>query len=502
MAASMNSRPLPLLAMLALSAATLPLSARVPDQPAAEPGVDMILIDPEAMPAEPERAVDAPEAEDISWTGAPVDLLKPLHPRYTELRRQLIRYQRDWSALPQVRVPDRGGPLSERSTNPRVRALRERLGLVPDGPADAALASRVAEFQRVHGLPVDGKPGPRTLAAMNRGALHFERVLLLNMERARRLPAPGAVKRYILVDSASARLWMMEDDRAVDSMKVVVGGPKSPTPMMAAQMRFANVNPYWNVPSDLVASLIAPRVLAQGPAYLAERRYEVLESWDKDAGVIDPMSVDWQAIADGGTEQRVRQLPGGANSMGAIKFMMPNEYGIYLHDTPNKDLFGSEERWVSNGCVRLEDAARLARWIFGAVPRPTDPDKEDFLELYQPLPVYLTYLTVGDDGGGPRFLADPYGRDAKVLTRFADDPATLKEARPALKIDFAPTKDPLAPNATATATTTKPAITPKKPAAAAGKAVAPVKKRKPVAKPPLLRSKAVGAQKVKRTPPT
>ncbi len=482
MAASMKPRPLPVLALLALSAATMPLSARAPDQPAAEPGVDMILVDPEAMPAEPERATDAPEAEDISWTGAPVDLLKPLHARFTELRRQLIRYQRDWSALPQVRVPDRGGPLAEGSANPRVRALRERLGLAPDGSVDAALASRVAEFQRVHGLPVDGKPGPQTLAALNRGALHYERVLLLNMERARRLPAPGAVKRYILVDSAAARLWMMEDDRPVDSMKVVVGSPKSPTPMMAALMRFANVNPYWNVPADLVASLIAPRVLAGGHAYLADRRYEVLESWDKDAPVIDPMSLDWQAIADGRTEQRVRQLPGGANSMGTIKFMMPNEYGIYLHDTPNKDLFGVDERWVSNGCVRLEDAARLARWIFGAMPRPTDPDKEDFLELYQPLPVYLTYLTVSDDAGGPRFLADPYGRDAKVLARFSDDPAKLTEARPALEIEFDRKADPLAPRA--------------------GKSAATTKKREPVARHPLPKSRSIGTQKVKRTPPT
>jgi murein L,D-transpeptidase YcbB/YkuD len=275
-----------------------------------------------------------------------------------------------------------------------------------------------------------------TIAALNRGAVHYERKLLMNMERARRLPASGTVKRYILVDAGSARLWMYENGRAIDSMKVIVGSPFSATPMMGALMRFASVNPYWNVPVDLVASLIAPRVVSGGTSYLVERRYEVLDSWEGDAKVIDPASVDWSAVAAGRAEARVRQLPGGANSMGAIKFMMPNEYGIYLHDTPNKALFGSDDRWVSNGCVRLEDAERLARWIFGGLPRPTHPDREDHLPLYEPMPVYITYLTASPDGGATLFRPDPYERDAKVLARFADKAPSMREARPPFTIDL------------------------------------------------------------------
>jgi murein L,D-transpeptidase YcbB/YkuD len=394
------------------------------------------MIDAGAMPSEPELAPDQPQVEDISWSGAPVDLLKPIHHLYTDLRRQLIRYQRDWSSLPQVRVPEKGKPLSPGADNARVQALRERLGLAPAGGFDELLAQRVAEFQRVHGLPADGKPGAETLAALNRGAVHYERRLLMNMERARRLPAPGTAKRYIVVDAGAARLWMYEDGRVVDSMKVIVGAPSSATPMMAALMRFASINPYWNVPTDLVARLIAPRVVSGGVEYLSERRYEVLDSWERDAKVIDPASVDWSSVASEKTELRVRQLPGGANSMGAIKFMMPNEYGIYLHDTPNKALFAGEDRWVSNGCVRLEDAERLARWIFGAMPRPTDPDREDHLELFEAMPVYITYLTASPEGSGTLFRPDPYARDAKVLARFAGDEPKMREARPPLTIDF------------------------------------------------------------------
>lgn len=443
-----------LLAAFALALGGTPAKGR----DVVNPGLDMIMIDAEAMPPEPELAADHPEVEDISWSGAPVDLLKPIHHLYTDLRWQLIRYQRDWSSLPQVRIPANGGPLTSGADNARVQALRERLGLASSGGFDEVLSQRVTAFQRVHGLLVDGKSGPATVAALNRGALHFERKLLLNMERARRLPAPGTTKRYIVVDAGAARLSMYEDGRVVDSMKVIVGAPSSATPMMAALMRFAGINPYWNVPTDLVASLIAPRVVSGGVDYLRERRYEVLDSWERNAKVVDPASIDWSAAASGATELRVRQLPGGANSMGAIKFMMPNEYGIYLHDTPNKGLFADENRWVSNGCVRLEDAERLARWIFGAMPKATDPEREDYLELYEPMPVYLTYLTASPTEGPQLFRADPYARDAKVLARFAGDEAKMRDARPPLTIDFgkAPGKLPPAARPSSPQDTPKP----------------------------------------------
>ena len=115
----------------------------------------------------------------------------------------------------------------------------------------------------------------------------------------------------------------------------------------------------------------------------------------------------------------MRQLPGSTNSMGNIKFMMPNEYGIYLHDTPGKVLFAQDDRWLSNGCIRLEDAHRLAKWLFGRMPNASSPDAEDHVQLDRLVPVYVTYLTVGADPGGVTFRPDRYGRDAPLLARFA-----------------------------------------------------------------------------------
>jgi hypothetical protein len=225
-------------------------------------------------------------------------------------------------------------------------------------------------------------------------------------------------------------------------MKVVVGAAASQTPMIATQMRYAAVNPYWNVPPDLVATLIAPKVMAQGRSYLVDRRYEVLSDWTEAATPLEPEAVDWSAVASGRQELRVRQLPGGANSMGRIKFLMPNEHGIYLHDTPNRALFAQDDRWVSNGCVRLEDADALARFVFGDMPQGRDPDREDRVDLDKPVPVYMTYLTAAATSDGVQFRRDPYGRDAAVLAAMERSlgPVPILAAA-----DLPP--DPLAPGA-------------------------------------------------------
>jgi murein L,D-transpeptidase YcbB/YkuD len=201
-------------------------------------------------------------------------------------------------------------------------------------------------------------------------------------------------------------------------MKVIVGKMGSATPLMAGLIRFASVNPYWNVPTDLVQTSIAPRVLAQGIGHIEAERYQILSDWTDEAQIIDPAGIDWAAVAEGRVELRVRQLPGRGNSMGDIKFMMPNDFGIYLHDTPDKILFGRDDRWLSNGCVRVEDARRLAAWLFGSMPEGKDPDAEEDVELAEPVPVYITYLTVGASEQGLVFRNDPYARDPAVLARY------------------------------------------------------------------------------------
>jgi murein L,D-transpeptidase YcbB/YkuD len=304
-------------------------------------------------------------------------------------------------------------------TGDRVAALRERLGLPSGTKFDVPLAAEVKEFQSVHGIKADGIAGAGTIEALNRGARYYEQLIMINMERARRLPAPEEQHKYLIVDAGDARLSMWQDGRKVDEMKIVVGKAETATPMMAAYIRYASVNPYWNVPPELVQSLVAPRVVAQGVKYLTDREYQVLTDYSDDAQTIDPNSVDWQAVADGRQQVRLRRLPSPANSMGMMKFMLPNYFGIYLHDSPEKEHFTKNELWISNGCVRLEDYKRVAKFLFdGTIPTGKNPKVEYEVDLPQPVPVYMTYLTAQPTADGVHFMPDPYGRDAHLMERY------------------------------------------------------------------------------------
>lgn len=197
--------------------------------------------------------------------------------------------------------------------------------------------------------------------------------------------------RFVLVDAASARLYMIEDGRVQDSMRVIVGKPETPTPELKSVLNYETLNPYWHVTADLAKTLIAPRVLKDGNAYLTQQGYEVVSAFAPDAQVLPPDSVDWRAVAAGNAQVYVRQLPGPANSLGHFKFDLPNGDGIYLHDTPKKELFAQDERGLSHGCVRLEDAQRLARWLLGKDPPAASLPEENIL-LPRPVPITISYL--------------------------------------------------------------------------------------------------------------
>ena len=201
--------------------------------------------------------------------------------------------------------------------------------------------------------------------------------------------------RYVLVDAASARLYMMEDGRVRDSMKVIVGKPDTPTPSLKDVINYATLNPYWHVTPDLAKTIIAPRVLKDGDAYLIQQGYEVVSGWGPDPQVISPDSVDWKAVAAGGAQIYVRQRPGPANSLGHFKFDLPHGDGIYLHDTPKKELFAQDRRDLSHGCVRLEDAERLARWLLGKDPPAASAPEQNVL-LPKPVPITISYLDSSD----------------------------------------------------------------------------------------------------------
>ena len=240
-------------------------------------------------------------------------------------------------------------------------------------------AMRAAERRRARAVaqrlrPADGldEPDLRQAAAGDRQP-HLSqrraefRLLSLNLERARALPAGKG--RYVIVNPPAARLYMYENGQVVDSMRVVAGRPDpvAQTPMMNAFIRYIALNPYWNSPPDITSRKLAPTILKEGRAYFTKGATTSSISSAPNAHVLDPMSVDWRAVAAGRVQVNLRQRPGPANSMGKMKFMFPNQQGIWLHDTPEKEKIEDAARLESNGCVRLEDARPLCPL---AVQRP------------------------------------------------------------------------------------------------------------------------------------
>ncbi len=286
--------------------------------------------------------------------------------------------------------------------------------VLEDAASAKSLGAHLAAVRRMNPIYEGLRRGLAMQRARSISACQ-EQLIRANLERARVIPAnPG--RRYIVVDAAGARLWLYEDGQVRDSMRVIVGKPGQETPMLAGLIRFAVLNPYWNVPPDIVQTRIAPGVLREGTGHLQRERMEVLSDWSPTAHVIDPAGVDWSAVARGTYKLRVRQLPGRDNMMGNVKFMMPNRLGIYLHDTPDKGYFTHADRRISSGCVRVEDAQRLARWLFGGIDvRASSPAPEQRVDLPSPVPVYITYLTALPTAEGIAFQRDVYRRDPALL---------------------------------------------------------------------------------------
>ncbi len=301
--------------------------------------------------------------------------------------------------------PDSGMTFESSWVRPRTHSPHDILALAAAAPSLADYVRKVSDVNPFYASLRDaawqqleatgGAPDPRVLSSL---------------DRVRVLPAHG---RYVLVDAATQTLSMIEDGHVADTMKVIVGKPGSQTPAMASVIYYATFNPYWHVPTDLEQKLIAPRVLSQGLSYLKVHHYELLTSFGDDGQPIAPQDVDWKAVAAGKTSVAMRQLPGPANSMGEMKFSFANDKGIYLHDSPEKDLFDKDQRDLSNGCIRLEDASRLGRWLLGRDPTIASDEPEQRVALPKPVPVFVTYLTAHADGGQLTLLDDIYGRDLR-----------------------------------------------------------------------------------------
>jgi len=273
-----------------------------------------------------------------------------------------------------------------------------------------SLSDHVRSISAVNPLYAELRDAAWSSMQANGGTAPDQR-LLASLDRVREIPPQG---HYVLVDTAGARLYMIEDGRIADTMKVIVGkaDAETQTPMLASTIYYATLNPYWHVSAEMVRSLIARNVLDQGVGYLKSHGYQVMAA-DGSGTMLDPAKVDWRAVAAGRNLVAVRQLPGPLNSMGRIKIGFPNNSDIFLHDTPNKAAFASEDRTLSHGCIRLEDAERLGRWLMGREPQAASSDPEQNILLPKAVPIYVTYLTAHVTGGQLSYVDDIYGRDAQ-----------------------------------------------------------------------------------------
>jgi L,D-transpeptidase YcbB len=348
--------------------------------------------------------------------------LAPPSPAYARLRDALARYREitahgGWPAMPA------GPELEKGDRGARVAALRARLAASGDLAApqaqegqpapvsdlfDDAVASAVARFQQRHGLETTGKVDEETLAELNVPVQERIRQIELNLERWRWLPS-SLGERYIYVNVPEFRMELIDGGRKVIDMAVVVGKEQRQTPVFSDRMEFVELNPEWNIPPRIANEEIFPK-LASDPGYLARHNMEI--------------------VSTGGTP-RIRQLPGAENPLGQIKFMFPNEYDVYLHDTPADHLFSRAERDFSHGCIRLERPVQLAEYLFKDDPKWSGTrireailsGEQRTVKLPQSIPVHILYFTAWvEDDGTVQFRKDVYGHDAKLAAALAQEP--------------------------------------------------------------------------------
>ena len=356
--------------------------------------------------------LDVPNPDEVlaALAGAtdPAALLagyQPRHAGYIALRRKLAEL-RDTTAVITPRPTLGDGPaLTVGMDDPRVPLLRERLGLPAgnDTVYDAALSDAVRTFQRERRLPTNGRLDPRTVSALqgNRPAGAFALAdIVANMERWRWLPKDlGA--RHIFVNVPEFTLRLVDGGEVIHTARVIVGKAETPTPVFSHAMDHVIVNPYWHIPPSILRKEVLPG-LAADPDWAAKRGYEVIRR---------------------GNSISVRQPPGERNALGFIKFMFPNQHSVYLHDTPKRSLFATQQRAYSHGCVRVDQPFRLAEFVLGEQGfteermRAMIGKGERTIRLKTPLPVHLAYFTVTvDEAGRLQRVNDLYGHDGRIKT--------------------------------------------------------------------------------------
>ncbi len=373
----------------------------------------------------------AAEADDLV---AYLRSYQPQTPRYDRLKAALADYR--VLAARGGWAPIAGGPtLKPGMTDSRVAPLRARLRLWGDlkeaddralsgGEAnlyDEALVEAVERMQVRHGLDRDGVVGPASLAALNVPVEARIEQLILNLER-RRWMRDDLGQRYIFVNLADFVLKLVDEPKTLLDMRVVVGKTYHMTPVFSAEMTYLEINPFWNVPLSIARKEILPKI-RQDVSYLAKNNFTLFSDWSGGAKVVDPATIDWTLAKEKSFAFKLRQGSGDGNALGRLKFMFPNRFSVYLHDTPAKSLFKKASRDFSHGCIRVENPVALAAavladtpgWPRESIEQVIDLGKRQVVTLSKPLPVHISYLTafVNKDGS-VHFRGDIYKRDERL----------------------------------------------------------------------------------------
>jgi murein L,D-transpeptidase YcbB/YkuD len=281
---------------------------------------------------------------------------------------------------------------------------------ISKGEVRTSLENLAPAHQQYQGLQA-------ALAAERANPTGHADLIKMNMERWRWMPHDLG-DRYILINVPAYQMQVMEGDKPVLAMRVIVGKPDSPTPLFSDQMTYLVFSPYWNIPSDILKNEALPH-LAKDPDWLQRNNMEVVGT---SGDVVDASAIDWsdeKAV----NSIRIRQAPGPENALGLVKFIFPNNFSVYLHDTPTDRLFFKDRRALSHGCIRVENPVGLAHYVMRDRPEWTPErisaamhaQQEQTVKLKSPIPVHIGYWTawVEPDGKTVTYTDDPYGIDAK-----------------------------------------------------------------------------------------
>ena len=342
--------------------------------------------------------------------------LYPQHQTYAALQARLeelvaLQAQGGWVAV------GPGATLALGATGDRVTRLRQRLGLSGEEGTDVfdlALQRALVRYQQIHGLDADGKAGRRTVEHLDATVAARILQVKLNLQRWREMPVPSA-GTYVHVNIPEYTLNFVRHGRVELSMRVIVGEKDNPTPAFKDSIEYLIFNPYWDIPRRIAMEEMLPKIV-NDPDFLRRQRLEV---FDKQ-GLVAPATLNMEALRAGSFPYKLRQKPGRGNSLGDVKFIFPNQYNVYLHDTPADGLFDRTRRALSHGCIRLEEPEALAAallanqgdWTPDRVSAVIGEKNPDYVALAERVPVILTYLTAtASNDGHLRLLEDIYTRD-------------------------------------------------------------------------------------------